>query len=104
MPIGLSTLHGQPATNNPTTTAAIFITFLIAYPATAPNRKPHLPAEKRKSSTGKSEAVYPREVHNDLCFYQIDTQPADGNIRVIPPEKPKQVVHLHIFSSLLSSS
>ena len=67
--------------NNPTITAAIFMTFLIAYPATAPNRNPP-PAEKRKSSTGKSEAV---------CFYQIDTQPADRNIRVIPPEKPNQV-------------
>jgi hypothetical protein len=44
----------KPATNNPTTTAAIFMTFLIAYPATAPNSNPP-PAEKRKSSTGKSE-------------------------------------------------
>ena len=44
----------KPATNNPTITAAIFMTFLIAYPATAPNRNP-TPAEKRKSSTGKSE-------------------------------------------------
>ena len=32
----------------------IFMTFLIAYPATAPNRNPP-PAIKRKSSTGKSK-------------------------------------------------
>jgi hypothetical protein len=47
--------YARPATNNlTTTTAAIFMTFLIAYPATAPNRNPP-PAEKRNSSTGKSE-------------------------------------------------
>jgi hypothetical protein len=46
--------NAKPATNNPTTTAAIFKTFLIAYPATAPNRNPP-PAEKRKTSTRKSE-------------------------------------------------
>ena len=46
--------NAKPATNNPTTTAAIFMTFLIAYPATAPNRNPP-PAEKRNSSSGKSE-------------------------------------------------
>jgi hypothetical protein len=46
--------YARPATNNPTTTAAIFMTFLIAYPATAPNRKAP-PAEKRRSSTGKLE-------------------------------------------------
>ena len=66
--------NAKPATNNPTTTAAIFMTLLIAYPATAPNRNPP-PTGKRNSSTGKSEAVYPREVHNNLCIYQIDTQP-----------------------------
>ena len=46
--------NAKPATNNPTTTAAIFKTFLIAYPATATNSNPP-PAEKRKTSTGKSE-------------------------------------------------
>jgi hypothetical protein len=46
--------YARPATNNPTTNAAIFMTFLIAYPATAPKRIP-TPAEKRKSSTGKSK-------------------------------------------------
>ena len=29
----------QPTTNNPITTAAIFLTFLIAYPATADSKK-----------------------------------------------------------------
>ena len=48
--------NAKPARNNPTTTAAIFMTFLIAYPATAPNRNPP-PAEKRKSSTGNLEDV-----------------------------------------------
>jgi hypothetical protein len=37
------------------TTAAIFITFFMAYPATAPNRNPP-PAEKRKYSAGNLEA------------------------------------------------
>ena len=47
--------------------AATFMTFLIAYPATAPNKKSP-PAETRKSSTAKSEealsseSVFPREV------------------------------------------
>ena len=40
--------YAKPAANSPTTTAAIFMTFLIAYPTTAPNRNPP-PAEKRKS-------------------------------------------------------
>jgi hypothetical protein len=46
--------YARPAINNPKTTAAIFVIFLIAYPATAPNRNP-APAEKRKSSIGKSK-------------------------------------------------
>src|SRR5215469_12959384 len=50
--------YTRAATNNPITTAAIFITFFIAYPATAPNRNPP-PAEKRKSSTGNSEVSTP---------------------------------------------
>jgi hypothetical protein len=45
--------YARPAINNPTTTAAIFVTLLIAYPATAPNRNPP-PAEKRKSLIGNS--------------------------------------------------
>ena len=78
--------YARTATNNPTTTAAIFMTFLIAYPATAPNRNPP-PVEKRKSSTGKSEdalscqylypqekysqSVYKKRAFNYGYFYQI---------------------------------
>src|SRR5438094_7645445 len=51
--------YASAATNNPTTTAAIFITFFIAYPATAPNRNPP-PAENTKSSIGNSTATTPR--------------------------------------------
>jgi hypothetical protein len=40
--------YERPTTNNPITITAIFITFLMAQPATAPNRKP-LPAENRGS-------------------------------------------------------
>jgi len=32
----------RPTTNNPISTAAIFITYIMAYPATAPNRNHHL--------------------------------------------------------------
>ena len=54
--------NAKSARNNPTTTAAIFMTFFIAYPATAPNRNPP-PAEKNskalknRSSTGNLEDV-----------------------------------------------
>jgi hypothetical protein len=63
-------IYFRPATNNPTTTAATFMTFLIAYPATAPNRNPP-PAEKKKllywqirRCSVLSVYVYPREVHS----------------------------------------
>ena len=44
--------YERPTTNNPITIAAIFITFLMAYPATAPNRNPP-PAEKTMFSIDK---------------------------------------------------
>src|SRR5262249_18413741 len=47
--------------------AAIFITFLIAYPATAPNRNPP-PAENRKSSTGNSEVSTPCQLWHTILF------------------------------------
>ena len=94
--------NAKPATNNPTTTAAIFMTFLIAYPATIPNRNPP-PAEKKKVLGWQirrrsllSESVCPRQVHYS---YQIsDTQIA--TIVSLPVRKPAtEVVDLHIFLS-----
>ena len=41
--------YERPTTNKPILTAAIFITFFMAYPATAPNRNP-LPAENTRFS------------------------------------------------------
>jgi hypothetical protein len=41
--------YERPATNNPIIIAAIFITFLMAYPAAAPNRNPP-PAENTRFS------------------------------------------------------
>ena len=67
--------NAKPATNNPTTSAAIFMTFLIAYPAAAPNRNPP-PAEKRKSSTGKSEDA-------------VSSQPAEKR-RICIPKRSRQ--------------
>src|SRR5215831_4969804 len=52
-------------------TAAIFITFFIAYPATAPSRNPQ-PAEKRKSSTGNSEVSTPFQSWHTIFFEVLD--------------------------------
>src|SRR5215469_9435816 len=59
--------YARPATNNPITIAAIFITFFMAYPATAPTRNPP-PAEKRKSSTGNSEVSTPCQLWHTILF------------------------------------
>src|SRR5215831_7613818 len=49
------------------TTAAIFITFFIAYPATAPNKNPP-PTEKRKSSAGNSKVSTPCQMWYTVLF------------------------------------
>jgi hypothetical protein len=59
-------------TNNPIITAAIFITFLMAYPATAPNRKPP-PAENRMHSTDKQKICTPHSLK--LCFSYSNMAP-----------------------------
>ena len=46
----------EQTANKPTTTAAIFITFFIANPTTAPNRNPP-PAENTNSSICNSEEM-----------------------------------------------
>jgi len=56
----------RPITNNPIIIASIFITFFLAYPATALNRNPP-PAEKRKS-TGNSKVSTPYQCGHRILW------------------------------------